>query len=113
MSKIKKYDLKFYGKAILCFLAGDVFNLINKEIIMTTKTDIIEIYSVGTSVALTENVDAKIITIAIHENNSVTYECSWWSGDNRTKDWFSSSDFLNVGEKDPTTKIGFIRSNNE
>ena len=77
---------------------------------MTTKTDTIEIYSVGTSVALTENVDAKIITIAIHENNSVTYECSWWSGDNRTKDWFSSSDFLNVGEKDPTTKIGFIRS---
>ena len=80
---------------------------------MTTKTDTIEIYSVGTSVTLTENVDAKIITIAIHENNSVTYECSWWSGDNRTKDWFSSSDFLNVGEKDPTTKIGFIRSNNE
>jgi hypothetical protein len=76
---------------------------------MTTNNDTIEIHGVGTPVALTENVDAKIITIAIHENNSVTYECSWWSGDNRTKDWFSASDFLSVGEKDSTTKIGFIR----
>tara|TARA_Y100000310_G_scaffold330701_1_gene402799 strand:+ start:1343 stop:1591 length:249 start_codon:yes stop_codon:yes gene_type:complete len=73
----------------------------------------IEIHSVGTSVSLTETVDAKIITIAIHENNSVTYECSWWNGDTRSKDWFSASDFLSVGEKDPITKIGFIRSENE
>jgi len=73
----------------------------------------IEIHSVGTSVALTETVDAKIITIAIHENNSVTYECSWWNGDTRSKDWFSASDFLSVGEKDPITKIGFIRSEEE
>ena len=80
---------------------------------MTTKTNTIEIHSVGTSVALTESVDAKIITIAIHENNSVQYECAWWSGDTRTKDWFSSNDFLSVGEKDPNTKIGFIRSESE
>ena len=73
----------------------------------------IEIHSVGTSVALTESVNAKIITIAIYENNSVTYECSWWNGDTRSKDWFSASDFLSVGEKDPITKIGFIRSEEE
>jgi hypothetical protein len=73
----------------------------------------LEIHSVGTSVALTESVDAKILTIAIHENNSVTYECSWWSGDSRTKDWFSASDFLSVGKKDPITKIGFIRDQGE
>jgi hypothetical protein len=76
---------------------------------MTTKTNTIEIYSVGTLVSLTESVDAKIIGITIHENNSVTYECSWWNGDTRTKDWFTSSDFLSVGEKDAVTKIGFIR----
>ena len=69
----------------------------------------LEIHSVGTQVALTESIDAKIIAIAIHENNSVTYECSWWNGDTRAKDWFSSSDFLSVGEKDAVTKIGFIR----
>ena len=43
----------------------------------TNPNDTIEINSVGTSVALTEKIDAKIITVAIHENNSVTYECSW------------------------------------
>jgi hypothetical protein len=80
---------------------------------MTTKNNTIEIHSVGTSVALTETVDAKIVTIAIHEDNVVTYECSWWNGDTRTKDWFSASDFLSIGEKDPAIKIGFIRSEDE
>jgi|TARA_R110000796_G_scaffold237229_1_gene357132 hypothetical protein len=80
---------------------------------MTENNDNIEIHSVGTSVALTESLDAKIITVAIHENNAVTYECSWWSGESRSKDWFSVSDFLSVGEKDPIVKIGFIRSENE
>ena len=76
---------------------------------MPTKTNTIEIHSIGTSVSLTETIYAKIVTVAIHENNSVTYECSWWNGDTRTKDWFSSSDFLSVGEKEAVTKIGFAR----
>ena len=80
---------------------------------MTENNDNIEIHGVGTSVALTETIDAKIITVAIHENNAVTYECSWWNGDTRTKDWFSASDFLSVGEKEAVTKIGFIRPEGE
>ena len=80
---------------------------------MTTNNDIVEIHSIGTSVSLTEGIEAKIITVAIHENNSVTYECSWLSGDSRTKDWFSASDFFSVGEKDAVTKIGFIRDKDE
>ena len=76
---------------------------------MATKDKTIEIYGVGTSVSLTENVDAKIITVGIHHDNTVMYECAWWNGDSRTKDWFSASDFLGVGEKDPVTKIGFLR----
>ena len=79
----------------------------------TNPNDTIEINSVGTSVALTEKIDAKIITVAIHENNSVTYECSWWSGETRIKDWFSASDFLSVGKKDAVTKIGFKRWSDE
>jgi len=76
---------------------------------MSVEKDSIEIYNVGTEVELTEGVNAKIITIAIHENNSVQYECAWWSGDNRAKEWFTSSDFLSIGEKDSITKIGFVR----
>jgi len=80
---------------------------------MATKTNTIEIHNTGTLVTLTESIEAKIISIAIHENNSVTYECSWWNGDTRTKDWFSDSDFLSVGKKEEVTKIGFIRHKNE
>ena len=77
---------------------------------MSVESNTIEIYNVGTEVSLTEKISAKIVTIAIHENNFVAYECSWWNGDTRSKDWFSSADFLSVGEKDPIAKIGFIRS---
>ena len=80
---------------------------------MSVENDTIEIYNVGTEVSLTEKINAKIVTIAIHENNSVAYECAWWSGDARTKEWFSPSDFLSIGGKTPATKIGFIRSDNE
>ena len=73
----------------------------------------LEIHSIGTSVALTESVDAKIVSISIHENDSVTYECSWWTGESRTKDWFVNSDFLSVGKKESITKIGFIRHKSE
>ena len=73
----------------------------------------LELYSIGTLVSLTESIDAKIISIAIHENNSITYECSWWNGCVRTKDWFSSGDFLSVGKKEDVTKIGFIRNKDE
>ena len=70
----------------------------------------IDIYSVGTEVSLAEKVDAKIITVAIHDSNVVTYECAWWNGDSRSKDWFSSDDFVSVGGKDDVTKIGFLRN---
>ena len=80
---------------------------------MSNTTDTIDIHSIGTTVSLTESISATIVTISIHANNYVQYECSWWNGDTRVKDWFSSSNFLSVGEKDAVTKIGFIRSKDE
>tara|TARA_R110002051_G_scaffold61354_3_gene112489 strand:+ start:3771 stop:4058 length:288 start_codon:yes stop_codon:yes gene_type:complete len=88
------------------------FNLTPEEL-MTTNTNTLDVYSIGTTVALLESLDAKIVTIAIHEDNFVTYECSWWSGESRTKDWFSASDFISIGEKAAVTKIGFIRHSDE
>ena len=75
---------------------------------MTAK-DSIDIYGVGTTVSLTEKVEAKIITVGIHQDNTVTYECAWWNGDSRTKGWFSADDFICIGKKKPDTKIGFLR----
>jgi hypothetical protein len=76
---------------------------------MSVENNTIEIYRVGTSVTLTENINAKIITIAIHDNDTVQYECAWWCGDTRAKEWFTASDFLSVGDKAAAVKIGFIR----
>tara|TARA_B100001778_G_C18051493_1_gene389982 strand:+ start:148 stop:396 length:249 start_codon:yes stop_codon:yes gene_type:complete len=74
---------------------------------MTTDDDTINIYGVGTTVCLTEKLEAKIITVAIHSENTVMYECAWWNGDSRTKDWFSADDFVSIGEKKADVKIGF------
>ena len=71
--------------------------------------DKLEVYPVGTHVNLTDSVNAKIITVAIHSDTYVTYECAWWNGDSRTKDWFSADDFISIGEKKTDVKIGFLR----
>jgi hypothetical protein len=72
----------------------------------------IEVYEVGTEVVLSDGVDAKIVTVAIHAGNMVQYECSWWSSKTRTRDWFTVEDFKEIGKKDKPTKIGFLRTTN-
>ena len=77
---------------------------------MRTNTDSIEVHNIGTTVTLTDTIDAKIVAISIRDNNYVQYECAWWNGSILTEHWFTAGDFLSVGEKDAVTKIGFIRS---
>tara|TARA_R110002020_G_scaffold194354_5_gene395100 strand:+ start:6196 stop:6420 length:225 start_codon:yes stop_codon:yes gene_type:complete len=73
-------------------------------------SDTLNVYEVGTKVMLTKDIEAVIITISIHSGNMVQYECSWWSGLTRTRDWFDSKDFFKVGENNKTIPIGFSRS---
>jgi|TARA_R110000824_G_scaffold397091_1_gene599518 uncharacterized protein YodC (DUF2158 family) len=70
----------------------------------------LNIHSVGTEVSLTEGINAKIMSVSIHQNNVVQYECVWWSGDTRTRDMFSEDDFISTGKKVAPTKIGFSSS---
>ena len=74
---------------------------------MAIKT--LEVYKTGTWVKLSEEVEAKIITVAIHSDTYVTYECAWWNGESRVKEWFDPSDFESVGECKEPIKIGFHR----
>ena len=78
-----------------------------------TKCDTLDVHSIASTVSLWDTVEAKIVAISIRDNNYVQYECAWWSGSSITKDWFCSSDFISVGEKDAVTKIGFMRNNDE
>ena len=70
----------------------------------------LNIHSVGTEVSLAEGINAKIMSLSIHQNDVVQYECVWWSGDNRTRDMFSEDDFISIGKKVTPTKIGFSSS---
>ena len=70
--------------------------------------DTLEVYEVGTDVVLSEDIQAKIVTVAIHAENIVQYECAWWSGETRTRDWFTLDDFTVKNHEEPT-KIGFLR----
>ena len=45
-----------------------------------------DVYKVGTKVLLhdSEDVEATIVTVAIHSGDYVQYECSWWAGHARS-----------------------------
>ena len=77
------------------------------------QVDAIEVHNIGTTVTLTDTIDAKIVAISIRDNNYVQYECAWWNGSSLIEHWFCASDFISVGETDAVTKIGFIRNNDE
>ena len=66
----------------------------------------IEVYSIGSKVKLAEDVYGTINSIAIHGDNSVTYECGWWNGRSYDTKWFYNDQIeVTIAEK---TKIGFI-----
>jgi uncharacterized protein YodC (DUF2158 family) len=69
----------------------------------------LNIYEVGTKVKLNDDdLEAKIITVAIHASNVIQYECAWWSGESRVRDWFAEDDILEViGSSKEKNTIGF------
>lgn len=68
----------------------------------------IEVYEPGTKVMLDEAVSATIVTVAIHAGNYVQYECAWWGGGSRTREWFHKDEILEVIDEAKTkTQIGF------
>jgi len=65
----------------------------------------LEVYSVGSKVKLAEDVEGTIVSVCIHGDNSVTYECGWWDGRSYDTRWLYPDQFeITVAEK---TKIGF------
>tara|TARA_Y100000004_G_scaffold168036_1_gene201073 strand:+ start:92 stop:322 length:231 start_codon:yes stop_codon:yes gene_type:complete len=69
----------------------------------------LNIYEVGTKVKLNDDdLEAKIVTVAIHASNVIQYECAWWSGEARVRDWFAEDDILEVVDSSKKkNKIGF------
>lgn len=66
----------------------------------------LEVYSIGSKVKLTEDVEGSIVGIAIHGDNHITYECGWWNGRSYDTRWFHASEIEIIIAK--KTKIGFV-----
>ena len=65
-----------------------------------------ELYSPGTNVLLDEDIEATIVTVSIHSNNYIQYECAWWNGLTRTREWFNECE-ITLNKQDKDLKIGF------
>ena len=66
-----------------------------------------EVYEPGTRVVLSDDIVATIVTVAIHSGDYIQYECAWWSGEARTREWFHDSEIEVLNKEDKPRKIGF------
>lgn len=68
--------------------------------------NVLELYKIGSTVKLTDDVFGTIISISIRGDNSISYECGWWNGRSYSTQSFSANEIeVTVAEK---TKIGFV-----
>ena len=69
-----------------------------------------EVYEPGTKVILDEDLHATIITVSIHAGNYIQYECAWWSGSSRTREWFTEDDIVKLDKREEGLQIGFVNT---
>jgi len=66
----------------------------------------LDLYRIGSKVKLTEDVFGTIISITIHSDHHVSYQCGWWNGRSYSTQPFTANEIeVTVAEK---TKIGFV-----
>ena len=66
----------------------------------------VELYRIGSTVKLADDVFGTIVGIHISGDNHVSYDCGWWNGRSYSSESFSPMDIeVTVVDK---TRIGFI-----
>ena len=66
-----------------------------------------EVYKPGTEVLLKNELPAIVIGVSIYGDVAVQYQCAWWSGRSRNKDWIKPSEIVSAAKRDSKMKIGF------
>jgi uncharacterized protein YodC (DUF2158 family) len=67
--------------------------------------NVLELYKIGSRVKLTDDVFGTIISITIHGDNNVTYECGWWNSRSYSTQSFASNEIeVTLADK---MRIGF------
>ena len=65
-----------------------------------------DIYKIGSTVKLAEDVHGVITGACIKGGNYITYECSWWNGRSHDSKWFHE-DEIEVTQNEKL-RIGFV-----
>ena len=65
----------------------------------------LDLYRIGSKVKLTDDVVGNIVSITIHGDNYVSYECGWWNGRSYSIESFTSNQIEVTTEE--KIKIGF------
>jgi len=66
-----------------------------------------EVHRPGTCVTLDDDIRATIIAATILDEDVVQYQCVWWNGKTRTKDWIKPVEITVTDRKHKKIKIGF------
>lgn len=67
--------------------------------------NVLELYKIGSKVKLTEDVFGIIVSINIHSDNNVTYECGWWNSRSYSTQSFAPNEIeVTLADR---MKIGF------
>ena len=66
-----------------------------------------EVYKPGTEVILKNELPATIIGVSIYGDAAIQYQCAWWGGRSRNKDWLKPCEIVSISKRDSKMKIGF------
>lgn len=67
--------------------------------------NVLELHKIGSKVKLAEDVFGTIVSINIHGDNNITYECGWWNSRSYSTQSFAPSEIeVTLGDR---MKIGF------
>ena len=66
-----------------------------------------EVYKPGTEVILKNELPATIIGVSIYGDAAIQYQCAWWGGRSRNKDWLKPCEIVSAAKRDSKMKIGF------
>ncbi len=68
----------------------------------------IEVFQIGTPVIIGDKIEGTIIGLSLREHYYLTYEISWWNGNERKTSWFEQIE-IKRAESSTSIKIGFVK----
>jgi uncharacterized protein YodC (DUF2158 family) len=66
-----------------------------------------EVFRPGTEVLLKNELPAIVVGVSIYSDDTIQYQCAWWNGRSRNKDWIKPCEIVSAVNSSSKMKIGF------